>query len=144
MKWTKNKDFYSGLDRYSFVIPLHEKPEQDNLNWISLLFFDEETCWQPLFSSPYSEEAEDGQFWVSRSGWNLHLGLPLHLSSSLRPNPHWTRAVRTSGQFICVDLMLLASSLNTPIHINRFHLLAFAPRVQCRLGHTFSTFLAWH
>ena len=40
----------------------------------------------------------------------------------LRPNPHWTRATNSNAN----PLMLLACSVDTPIHINRFHLLCAA------------------
>ena len=50
--------------------------------------------------------------------------------SELRPNPHRTRV----RKFEPNPLMLLACNVDTPIHINRSHLLRVASRVLCGLG----------
>ena len=49
---------------------------------------------------------------------------------NLRSNPHWTRAANSNAN----PLMLFACSVDTPIHINRSHLLALRVRVLCELG----------
>ena len=47
-----------------------------------------------------------------------------------KPNPHRTR----DANWNVFPLMLLACSVDTPIHINRFHFLCIASRVLCGLG----------